>query len=437
MEFKRNLIALRKTAREFRARLAAQSRGSRLPEGRLCVPGADWELTQTFLLDRAAELGPIFKVWLPHKMTICIVGHELGRRFLSENEARIRVGTPDLSPLFPHGFLRRLEGDVHRKYRRQFLDAFNSTPIEAHEDALRTIIRKELTGLASADQPVANATIRHAMKSMSTAIFLRLVLGVTRDCGQFAELVEAYDVYAPDGPFIALRKDHRPAYDAIKGLVLEKIEAVRSEPAAPPSLLQHLVRSDAADDTVIGNLIQIVETARYDVHGLWNWILKHLSDNPEAADLARNRQAGETGGLTAIQAIPRETLRMEQSEYLLRVAAEDIVFDGFFIPKSSHIRICIWEGHHDPVKFSDPFTYKCQRFMSSKMPASHYAPFGLDKHRCLGADWTYRLSELLVEELVTNYRWATAEDGVPVRRKFHFEPSGKFRVEIRSRETDP
>ena len=105
MCLQRSLRILRKSIFETRARLAATRRGARLAPGKLRVPREGEGLSQTFLLERAEELGPVFKVWLPHKMTTCIVGHDIARRFLSETEGRIRAGHHrTLSPLFPHGF---------------------------------------------------------------------------------------------------------------------------------------------------------------------------------------------------------------------------------------------------------------------------------------------------------------------------------------------
>ena len=420
----------------LRSKQKAASLGARLAPGKLRVPEDGRVRDQQLLLKRARELGPIFKVWLPHKYTTCIVGHDLARRFLSENESKIRSGTTDLSPLFPHGFLRGLEGDVHRKYRRQVLDAFNETPIEEHEDAIRAIMRDGLANLAAARQPVSNADIRKMLKSISTAVFMRLILGAERKTERFDELVAAYDAYAPNGSFIVAREHHKPAFDAIRELVDKTIEDITKNPDAPSSLLRHLIRSDTVDDTTLGNLIHMLEVARFDVLGLWTWIFKHLGDNPQAVECARSGQMGENGGYSALQAIPRESLRLEQSELVLRVATEDIVFDGYFIPKRSHIRICVWEAHHDSMKFPDPFEHKCQRFMTSKVPANLYSPFGLDKHRCLGADWSYRLSELLVEELTSQYDCSVSDDGTPTMGRFHFEPSRDVSMEIRARAFD-
>jgi cytochrome P450 len=153
-----------------------------------------------------------------------------------------------------------------------------------------------------------------------------------------------------------------------------------------------------------------------------------LSDRPDVVAYVRSAPQIGASGLSVSQAIAREALRMEQSELLHRVADENIVFDGYFIPKGSHIRICVWEAHHNPQKFQEPFRFNCERFMKAKVPADDYSPFGLDRHLCLGADWTYDLSAIFVEELVNHYRWEIVADGPPMPGKFHFEPSPKFTV---------
>ena len=430
MGLSRHRRVLQKTLIEIGAKSKAAIRGAKLPPGRLRVPQEGESRNQDFLLKRATELGPIFKVWLPHKMTTCIVGHEMARRFLSENEGKIRAGTPDLTPLFPHGFLRALEGPIHRKYRKLFSEAFKATPLEPHLPTFRAMIREGLERLASLPQPIDNSTMRHQLKQMTTRVFLQLILGVAPDSAHFDEFVSAYDAYAPNGVFIVVRPRHEPLYKMIRGLVLRQAEELQAQPSAPPSLLRNFVRLNALDETVIGNMVQMVEASRYDVHGLWLWLVKHLGDSAETIELAREQTPRKEGDLSAIWAIPRETLRMEQSELLLRVAVKDIVFDGYFIPKGTHIRICVWEAHHDRAIFREPFRYDCTRFMDARIKANDYSPFGLDKHRCLGADWTFALSELFVEELARNFELATAVDGDPSFGRFHYEPSTEFAVNL-------
>jgi len=415
---------------EAHAAIVAKLKGAELPPGRLRIAKDAENADQTFLLKRADELGSVFKVWIPNKMTTCIVGHTKARRFLVENEGKLRAATTDLSPLFPFGFLRALEGSEHRKYRRLILDAFRETPLGAHIETIRENIQTSLDFLANAPQPVGGPIIRRAFKAATTANFTLLILGVSTQSPLYEALVSAYEIYAPDGPFIVVRPRHKAAYANIHALVMRQVDTIRADKDAKPSLLRHLVRSDTLDETTLGNLIQMVEATRYDLHGLWSWLLKMLSDRPDVVELVRSNPPPGASGFAVSQAIAHEALRMEQSELLHRTVTDDIVFDGYFIPKGSRVRICVWEAHHDPEKFPEPFRFDCERFMKAKVPADDYSPFGLDKHRCLGADWTYDLSAAFVEELVRGYFWEITSDGPPVPGKFHFEPNPKFSIRL-------
>jgi cytochrome P450 len=408
------------------AGLRAAAAGKNLAPGTLKMLSDAVTADQMFFSREAEKHGPIFKVWWTNKLTTCIVGHELGRRFLSANEGKIRAATIDLTPLFPHGFLRAMEGETHRKYRRMFIDAFRATPLSDHDDEIRSIVRDALAAIAS-DGVGDAASIRARLKSATSAISLRLILGIERSTPAFRELAAAYESYAPDAPFLVVENRHRAAYAVLRQHVAELVGSRERLDRAPTSILKALVMADQMDDTVVGNLIQMTEASLYDMHGLWMWILHMLSVNPKIA----KRMAG----LTAVSitrdyatAIAQEALRMEQSEFIHRIAEADIVFEGHFIPKNSRIRICVWDGHRDSTKFPDPSTFDPDRFLNAKPDIDTYSPFGLDKHRCLGADWTVELAATYVEELVHKYRLELLQTGPTERGKFHFEPSSRFQV---------
>lgn len=420
---------LQKMLWEVRAGRRAAAAGARLAPGPLTVMEDDPRHDQRFLMERARAFGPVFKVWMPHKLTTCIVGHALSRRFLSEHEGDIRAATPDLSSLFPHGFLRALEGAPHRAYRKLFAEAFRATPIRSDDPVVRQAVRACLAGIAEAPQPVAVDAIRSRVRSLTMDLMLWFVLGVEPGSELARRLAAGCAAYAPDGAFLVVRRRHRRAYHGIRDLVAGHAQALK-EQASPPGLLGHFVRADTLDETVLGNLIQMVVVASYDLGGLCVWLLKHLADDPRIAEFARDHPAGGADAVRPALAIVRETLRIEQSELLLRVAVRDIVFDGFFIPRDSHVRICVWEAHHDPRIFDDPFRHDCRRFMGGGVGAGDYAPFGLDKHRCLGVDWSHALSEIVVDELVSGFRLTIVSDGPAEFGRFHFQPSGRLAIDV-------
>lgn len=400
-----------------------------MPPGKLRTLSDTEATDQFFFLKQADQYGPIFKTWWTNKFTVCIVGHELGRKFLTSNEGKIRAATIDLTPLFPNGFLRAMEGETHRKYRKMFIQAFRETPIQRHDADVREIIAEALHAIGQKQTP-SIAELRQILKSATTAISLRLILGIERSSPLYPGISASYDIYAPDAPFLVVKDRHRKAYELLKQQVAEWVSSEATFKKAPPSLLRALVVAGNADDTAIGNLIQMTEASLYDMHGLWCWIVHMLATDTEFSQGNQNKANLADYAV----AVARETLRMEQSEFVLRTTTADIVFDGYLIPRRSRIRICVWEGHRDPKNFSNPSKFDPGRFAGNMPGIDSYSPFGLDKHRCLGADWTVVLASAFTQQLLETYRLNLLDSGPPEAGKFHFEPSSRFSVQFLPRE---
>ncbi len=160
--------------------------------------------------------------------------------------------------------------------------------------------------------------------------------------------------------------------------------------ATSPSVLKHLVETKSDDDTALGNLIFLFEPSHFDVYSLWHWLLYYLAKNSHVADrIAEALAADRVEADKLVIATILETLRLDQSEVLYRQAADDIVFDGHFMPKGEVVRVCLWEGHKDEASFPDPFAFRPERFLEQDFSLDQFAPFGLDKRRCIGADLTH------------------------------------------------
>ena len=169
-------------------------------------------------------------------------------------------------------------------------------------------------------------------------------------------------------------------------------------------MLKHLVETKSDDDTALGNLIFMFEPAHFDVYSLWHWLLYYLAKNNHVADrIAEALAADRVAADKLVRATILETLRLNQSEVLYRQAADDIVFDGQFMPKGEVVRVCLWEGHKDEGTFTDPFAFRPERFLEQDFGLDQFAPFGLDKRRCIGADLTMALTSIFVAELCRRF----------------------------------
>lgn len=430
---RRHLDRFKIASKIGQARLQGMFTSSRLAPGSVIPESTESPPDQFRLLKLHREYGNIFTTWSGGKLTTCIVGHELGLRFLTENKAKLRAATIDMKPIFPEGFLRAMEGDTHVAYRRKFLAAFRAISLEGRSPELRAILHSRLIQLTTDEGRLRSATAAQILKKASTALMLQLVLGAEDESKIAGELTEAYNDYAPNGMPIVITPREHAKYERIKGLVVRLADDLERSQRPPSSLLEYMVRSQMLDETVIGNLIHMTEFARYDLHGLWRWILLELAGEGSYLNLISVEPDAGRRELMAKSAAS-ETLRMQQSEFILRTATVPIVFEGFLIPRRSRVRICIWEAHRDATQFLDPDMFKPDRFVDRKYSSASYAPLGLDHHRCLGANWTVQLGGMLVEELAENFSVKLLNYGTVSRGHFHYEPGSDSQISLTARQ---
>lgn len=429
---KRHLDRFKIASKIGQARLQGMFTSSRLAPGSIISESTGSPRDQFHLLELHRKYGDIFTTWSGGKLTTCIVGHELGLRFLTEKKAKLRAATIDMTPIFPEGFLRAMEGTTHVDYRRMFLAAFRAISLEGRSAEFRAILHSRLTELTTGEGRLRSQTAAQILKQASTALMLQLILGAKDGSKIAGELTDAYNAYAPNGMHIVITPTERAKYERIKGLVLNLADDLKGSESPPSSLLEYMVRFQTLDDTVIGNLIHMTEFARYDFHGLWRWILLETAGEENYLNAIADEPDAGRREVMAKSAVS-ETLRMQQSEFILRTAIMPIVFEGFLIPRRSRVRVCIWEAHRDANKFLDPDVFKPDRFVDKKFSSASYAPLGLDHHRCLGAGWTLQLSGLLVEELAENFSVKLLNYGIVSRGHFHYEPGPDSQISLTAR----
>ena len=405
----------------------------RLPPGRLDPFDREMQSDQHFILKKALDHGPLFKTWWDGRYTTCLVGHARARSLLLANEDTLPGDTIDLRGLFPLGALRAMSGETHRKYRRLFVQAFNAMPPAAHDAAIRDWIRRSINSLIEgrADAAISSQELRSTLRMTTTGIMLRLLFGVAPETPEFAELVDCYRRFGPKAPVYVIEAAQLEAFADIKKRITQIAADIRCNPTAhPPSFLKHLVERDELDETALGNLIYLLES-NFDIHSLWRWILKHLASHPRLQERYRDQASRRPDRCRPMaEAIVLETLRLEQSEGCRRIPSTDIVLDGILIPKDTVMRACLWEGHKDPRIFPDPFKFDPDRFIGRTFEIGEFAPFGLDRRRCIAANFVVAVSTTFVELFLTEFALTLVSDGPPRHGAYHWEPSPDLSIII-------
>ncbi len=99
---------------------------------------------QQFLLKQSQRVGPLFKAIWGRKYCTCMVGLPLCRRFLEQHSNDLTSQSLELESFFAKGFLRRMQGEDHKKYRRLILESIDSQLITRDSTLLENIIADEL-----------------------------------------------------------------------------------------------------------------------------------------------------------------------------------------------------------------------------------------------------------------------------------------------------
>lgn len=433
------LLALAGLAAErWRAR-SDYGKAKGLPPGSLALVPAAPRRDHRFYLEQSRRHGPIFKVSLHFRPMVCIVGAGLGSELLQSHAAALRAPEPRYSRNIPGGFLRYMEGGTHRHYRRILQTGLAPAVLEDGEAETRRQVRATLAAMARD----GGSSPRPALSDMLLAILLRLFFGTAEGGGTGRRLMQLYGS-------IDVRKTARRSARTEKAVAGEIARLARRqiEDAAqqarqgetPPacilaSIAQHHPEA-LADDTMLLNLVYMVQVARTDMTGLLMWILKQLGDHPETLGQLRHQLGRDPAAAPPprlAELIVKETLRLEQSEFLSREAVADIDFKGFRIPRGWLVRVCIREGHRDPARFAEPERFDPHRFLAQSYGPREYSPLGMLGHACIGAQIVSRIGQIFVTELARSFDLAIVADGPREFGVDHWTPSSTFRIALRPR----
>jgi cytochrome P450 len=425
-------------ARWWRAR-PSWGRARGLPPGSLTLgPPIGAFRDASFYLEQARLHGPIFKTGGFRRGQACVVGLAAGLELLRAHEADLAAPALPFSRLIPRGFLRYMTNADHDEYRRILRAAFTREVVAANRAMMTAAARRHLERLAG--DGAAAARPEGALTAMAFEVLIRLVYGLAADdpaCERIGQLYESLDHRRGHGSGMAATRRAL----AVLGEELRALgrDAVRR---APASALAAVVRADAqalADPTVVGNLVFIPRVAANDLGDGLVWVMYMLARDPAWLEGVRTAAAppddlDSAGTDDLATRIVMETLRMQQSEYLVRRATADIAFRGFVIPRGWLVRVCVYESHRDPAVFRDPDAFDPDRFLARTYARSEYAPLGGDRHACLGEHLIRALGRVMVRELARGFDLALADDGAPELGPLHWRPSRRFRVRLAPRQ---
>lgn len=372
-----------------------------------------------FLLEHAATAGPVFSATAWGDVWVCVVGTERCRRLLAAHRASLTPYTWDIAALVPGGFMRQMAGEVHATYRGRLVAALKTTSLDEWRCPLSAAWVETVEAHRISAEAADPEALSRVLSELATDALAAFVLGAAPGSPFHAAVKSGYSQMGARGAAWTIGDQQRLGFSNITAALTD---ALADGQVAANSLLGRINDDGALDDTMLGNLVYMVELGRMDLKAFLRWLLRFVVTEPAAAAEVHAEPQLAT-------AFVYEALRLEQSERLARVVDRTFRFEGRVIPRGTMLRLCMWESHKDPEAFADPFRFDLHRMTGPVAERRRtYSPFGLDHHVCPFESAAVELVSTILALLLDRYRVELVDDGPPVRGPYHFEPSPLFTV---------
>lgn len=175
----------------------------------------------------------------------------------------------------------------------------------------------------------------------------------------------------------------------------------------------------------------------------WAWGL--LAQHPEVCDLVA-QEADKVAGdrpigfqdypnLPYAKAVVEETLRLYPPAWLItRRAIDDDDIDGTHIPAGALVITSPWLLHRHPQLWDEPESFRPERFLGD-VPRFAHIPFGAGPRLCIGRDFSYVESVMVISQLARQFTVALPQgQSMPIGDPLvTIRPRGGMPLEVRKR----
>lgn len=392
-----------------------------LPPGeatRLACPLLDVNHHQAFV----DAHGPTFTTNHLHTPLVAVYGLDSGHGVLRGCQADLSpMNRPD-NFLVQGGFVRVLEGDEHRRMRTTLSPLFTAGVLDRLGPAVEASVDSSLGRWGVDPTPVHP---RPLIEDLVFDMWITLFFGPS-DVYQTEDLERLRDLYR--------QIDHlypTPSMRDVQDQIVEVVQTLGRRSDLPGCLLSELTSRSPevlSDLPVLENLVHLLTSSHADMTGLFDWMVKFLADNPICLDRLRGTPAEQAREYA--DAFVSESLRLSQSEVLLRRTNRPTDINGYTVPRRWMVRVLVRESHRDPTVFDDPLVFRPDRFLTKSYDRFEYSPFGLDGRSCIAENLARLAGGIFVTCLAKRFDIETVEDG-PIQLSIHRHAAPNHHWKIR------
>ena len=411
-----------------------------------------------FLTAGYVKYGPIFRVRAFNQRFVALAGPEANVFVQKISATHLRSYEPYrefCAFLGAHRALLNMDGPEHLRIRKLLVKGYSPKTLETHFDEAHGATR-DLVAAWPANKPMA---IQRAMQELIAEQIGLVCTGVSPR-GYADDLIRFL------GAAVTIHITRRwprqmerlPRFRRARRRVEELYEKIMAahepdrrlgeEPDFVDDLLevnrtdpQFLPETDLLANVVAPFLVGIDTSA-----SVCAFMLYSLLSHPELMERVReevdemfDRGPPTPEALSELDVTHRvamETLRMYPIiPALTRIVSNSFEFEGYRVPAGEEVLLGTTVAHHLPKYFPDPGKFDIERY--SQSPPQHrqpgcYAPFGLGRHRCLGAGFSEVQIALTMATIVREADLVLDRPERPLKIKIvpaaHPDASTRFRL---------
>ncbi|XP_042487031.1 cytochrome P450 89A2-like [Macadamia integrifolia] len=191
---------------------------------------------------------------------------------------------------------------------------------------------------------------------------------------------------------------------------------------------------DINDEEIVILICEVMDAGSDTVSTVFEWVMAHLvkdqtiqeklfSEIQQVVNSEEEIKEEDLQKMPYLKAVVLETLRLNPPSHFVlpRIVEEDVVLNGYLIPKKTIVNFTVAGMGRDPQVWKDPMEFKPERFLGEEGEVVDITgtreikmmPFSAGRRICPGLGLGTLHLEYFLANLIRNYKWV-AVDGQDV-----------------------
>ena len=311
-----------------------------------------------------------------------------------------------------------LDGTEHDNERRDMLGLFSADRLGRLEHTMARVAARAVGRWASGSGVDLWKLIESTVEEMNLALALgRRPDEAERLRGIGHRVRRGFALRLLIGILLHARMDSGDPTDegrrALRELVTRRLVETRGRPhTVETSLLDILLEdtpapTDADLDVVVERLITLGAGMENAIAAV-AWTCLHLLRNPRTRDRVINEVRGHPSAVPGpdsyLEAACKESLRLHPPfPFVFRRVTRPLSLGGFALAPDMVVVAGLYLLHRRGELFSEPETFRPERFLVPLTQPDAYLPFGVGARRCLGQAFAGRQMRIMIAEIFRRF----------------------------------